>query len=1007
MSESDFFAIGNYQGGNQQWGYMYGFRLYEGTHTPAELPQLMSRHEPMVSMDVVDGEIVFGGTASYTGVIQGAPSIVAGPTNEMDAILFSGDIDQALLGSEGIETDASWTVDCYFKTPIPQTGAWHTLTRGHGGDHQVIIHPDQISLGSYDNTHGAGFSDTGYDITVLLDGWHRLTVAAGEGSAHFYVDGAEVGSHSVVSETDFYSIGNHWGNTQQWGYVYGVRIYDGMHSPSDLQEPGTYTQTSYQPPVLLVTIDVQNEEIVFGGTANYDGVVLGSPTIVAGPRGASDAILFSAGGDMLQLGEGIDTDASWTVDCYFKTPIDQTGAWHTLARGAGGDHQIIINPDQASLGSYDNAGGSGFTDTGFDITSLSDGWHRLTVAAGDGSAHFYVDGAEVGSHSVVSESDFFAIGNYQGGNQQWGYMYGFRLYDGTHRPSALPASMIVPDPMVSIDVEGGQVVFGGTASYDGVVAGNPEVVAGPSGAMDALLFSAGGDMLQLTVGESGIDTDASWTVDCYFKTPIPQTDSWHTLTRGAGGDHQIIINPDQASLGSYDNVGGAGFTDTGFDITSLSDGWHRLTVAAGEGTAEFFVDSRSVGGHSAVSESDFFAVGNHLGAGNQQWGYMYGLRIYDGPHRPEELPELWVPQVLMVAVDVVGEEIVFGGAASYDGVVVGGPTIVEGPTGAMDAVLFSGATDQLQLGHEIGVDTDASWTVDCYFKTPIPQTDSWHTLTRGAGGDHQIIINPDQASLGSYDNVGGAGFTDTGFDITSLSDGWHRLTVAAGQGAATFYVDGESVGSHSAVSESDFFAVGNYQGNGQQWGYLNSFRIYDGTIPPSMLPPSVLGGHVLDQLDGVSVYGGPGVYDRGNEAGFNSIIDMNHSPDQWVHSPGGGPCECTPESALYITVDLGRPILITGVTIWHYYGDDRAYCAQKVALSLTGQFLREEHVVYDTGSEYGPPESPDGNSITFPGYTARYVRHWSAGSTTDTNVHFIEVDVYGVPASVAPGGGGH
>ena len=152
----------------------------------------------------------------------------------------------------------------------------------------------------------------------------------------------------------------------------------------------------------------------------------------------------------------------------------------------------------------------------------------------------------------------------------------------------------------------------------------------------------------------------------------------------------------------------------------------------------------------------------------------------------------------------------------------------------------------------------------------------------------------------------------------------------------------------------------------------------------------------LDQLHGVTAIGGPGVSDRGHADGFNTVIDMVHSPSEWVNSPDGGPCECTPESALYITIDLGQPCEVIGVTIWHYYGNDRAYCAQKVAVSLTGEFDGEEYVAYDTGTEYGPPESPQGNAITFPAHTARYVRHWSAGSTSNPYVHFLEIDVYGV-----------
>ena len=196
---------------------------------------------------------------------------------------------------------------------------------------------------------------------------------------------------------------------------------------------------------------------------------------------------------------------------------------------------------------------------------------------------------------------FFAVGNYQGGNQQWGYVHRFRIYDGTHSPDQLPAAVPPPQMIVSIDVVDGEIVFGGAASYEGTTTGGPSIVEGPTGLQDAILFQSGGDSLRLG---SGVDTDASWTIDCYFQTPIPTTGAWHTLTRGGGGDHQVIIHPDQTSLGSYDNVGGSGFSDTGFDVESLDDGWHRLTVAAGGGSATFYIDGEEVGGHSTVSNSD-------------------------------------------------------------------------------------------------------------------------------------------------------------------------------------------------------------------------------------------------------------------------------------------------------------------------------------------------------------------------------------------------------------------
>jgi hypothetical protein len=154
----------------------------------------------------------------------------------------------------------------------------------------------------------------------------------------------------------------------------------------------------------------------------------------------------------------------------------------------------------------------------------------------------------------------------------------------------------------------------------------------------------------------------------------------------------------------------------------------------------------------------------------------------------------------------------------------------------------------------------------------------------------------------------------------------------------------------------------------------------------------------LDQLDGVSAECGPGVSDRGNANGCNTVIDLIHSPAEWVNSPDGGPAECDADLAnsLYMTIDLGGPYLVSGVTIWHYYGNDRAYCSQRAAVSMTGAFEGEEYEIFNTGADYGPSEDPLGNIFTFPPTVAQFVRHWSAGSTSNPYVHFLEIDVYGV-----------
>jgi hypothetical protein len=167
----------------------------------------------------------------------------------------------------------------------------------------------------------------------------------------------------------------------------------------------------------------------------------------------------------------------------------------------------------------------------------------------------------------------------------------------------------------------------------------------------------------------------------------------------------------------------------------------------------------------------------------------------------------------------------------------------------------------------------------------------------------------------------------------------------------------------------------------------------------------------LDQLAGVTAMAGPGVNDRGDPA---SVIDMDHTPGNWVNSPTADFDTCAEQA--YVTIDLGADHTTTGTTVWHYYGGARAYCSQKIAMSATGEFAGEEIVVMDTGTcsgwcsfpitcgnaeagdcttdNYGPTEAGEGNAFTWTPTSGRYVRHWS-GRGQNSGVHFMEIDVYG------------
>ena len=104
---------------------------------------------------------------------------------------------------------------------------------------------------------------------------------------------------------------------------------------------------------------------------------------------------------------------------------------------------------------------------------------------------------------------------------------------------------------------------------------------------------------------------------------------------------------------------------------------------------------------------------------------------------PFSLPVTVTP---LLAIDVVDGIVQFHGTADYTGRVAGAPTIVTGPTGLQDAILFAGRRDALFVDSDdarttlAGRRAPTSWTVDCHFKTPLPSTNQQAYFT--------LVINP-------------------------------------------------------------------------------------------------------------------------------------------------------------------------------------------------------------------------------------------------------------------------
>gem|GEM_PF-1591094 len=116
----------------------------------------------------------------------------------------------------------------------------------------------------------------------------------------------------------------------------------------------------------------------------------------------------------------------------------------------------------------------------------------------------------------------------------------------------------------------------------------------------------------------------------------------------------------------------------------------------------------------------------------------------------------------------------------------------------------------------------------------------------------------------------------------------------------------------------------------------------------------------------------------------------------------------------WVQVDLGTATSISYIKLWHYFGDPRLYHDVIVQVSNDPAFSTGVTTVYNndtnnsagkgTGTKSEYAESSAGLNIAFTAVTARYVRCYTNGSTTNNYNHVSEVEVYPTaPSTVGTG----
>jgi len=137
-----------------------------------------------------------------------------------------------------------------------------------------------------------------------------------------------------------------------------------------------------------------------------------------------------------------------------------------------------------------------------------------------------------------------------------------------------------------------------------------------------------------------------------------------------------------------------------------------------------------------------------------------------------------------------------------------------------------------------------------------------------------------------------------------------------------------------------------------------------------------------------------------------SIGDLTLVTDGDKDGADGSFVELGP-GAHWVQIDLGAEYNLSAIAIWHYHKQARVYRDVIVEAASTPDMAKAT-VLYNNdddnsskkgaGKDFSYIETQHGRLIDGKGTKARYVRCWSNGNHVDDLNHYVEVEVWGLPA---------
>ena len=111
----------------------------------------------------------------------------------------------------------------------------------------------------------------------------------------------------------------------------------------------------------------------------------------------------------------------------------------------------------------------------------------------------------------------------------------------------------------------------------------------------------------------------------------------------------------------------------------------------------------------------------------------------------------------------------------------------------------------------------------------------------------------------------------------------------------------------------------------------------------------------------------------------------------------------------WVQIDLEKPSEVYAVYLWHYFREARSYHDVVIQVADDAEFTKNVQAVYNSdqdgslklgvGKDTPYIETYFGKLISADGAKGRFVRLYSSGNTANDLNHYVEVEVFGTPAT--------